>query len=713
MREWRDIHAQLVQILEEIGGFRLNEKAAGYDAIHRAVVSGLLSSIACKKEHNFFQAARGREVMIFPGSGLFQPKGKNRDQTPPWLVAAEMVETSRLFARTCARISSEWLVELGEHLCRASYKEPYWSPRAGRVLVRETLTLYGLEILSRSIPYRRLDPARATELFIREALMGDETSLPHPFLAHNRRLCHKLELWQTRVNSRTGPDLEQAMFDFYAQRLEDISSIHDLNRLVREKRPENPEFLFVQEEDLLGDQSPLYDRRIFPDDLRLDSEHLPLSYAYRPGGEDDGVTVKMPYKIVHAIQPEVLEWLVPGLLEEKITCLLRSLPKSLRKQLVPIPEKAQKIAAELRPTHTSFLASLEAFIQERYRLQIRRADWKVEELPDHLRMRVEVQGTEGQAVAVGRDLEELTAGLETHDTPAELEAWERAAKEWEQRGLKTWSFGDLPERVEVTAVAGVPIYGFPGIEADEDSVKVRLFKTREEAEKASRAGLIRLYEQTLEDELARLQRQLQELNEFKHLYRSLASPQELRASAFEHLEHYLFSRDELYPLTAAAFEEGREQAKSRLEGLALRFIEQMDDLLQIRADIRRCPHPYAGLEEDLERLMSRDFLRQVPFPQLPHLRRYLKAVLVRAERARLKPGKDREKALQVQAYQEKLDRLRQEDLPLSSPRQQQIEAFRWMVEEFRVSLFAQELGTAHPISTKRLDQKLEEIEHLE
>ncbi len=713
MREWRDIHVQLTETLREIGGFRWNQEAADYDAVHRAVVSGLLSNIARKKEFNFYQAARDREAMLFPGSSLFQPKGKSKDtvgdKTPEWVMAAEMVETSRLFARTCARINPAWLEELGGHLCRATHKDPYWNEPSGRVLVRETLTLYGLEVLSHQIPYQRVNPVHSTEIFIREALIGDQIHAPHPFLEHNRRLYHKIETYQTRLHRHHGPDLEEVVYQFYARHLKGVSSIHDLNRVVRENRAQDPRFLFMRQEDLLDEPEAGFDERIFPDTLTLDQEELALSYAYRPGQDDDGITLKIPYKLIHAIQPEVLEWLVPGFLEEKITHLLRSLPKDIRKQLVPIPVKARQIAAELRPTHTSFLEALEVFIQERYRIQIRRLDWKLEGLPDHLRMRIEVQGTEGRPVGAGRDLQALAEGLEQHDTPVELEAWKRAAAEWDQGGLKTWSFGDLPERVEITAVSGVPVYGFPGLRAEEDSVRINLFKTREEAEAASRGGLLRLCELALQDELKWLRRELVELDEFKELYKPLGSAAELRGYAFEHLERYLFFREDLYPLTASAFEQNLARARKRFEGLALGFIDRVDDLLQGLREIRLHPHSYPGMEEDLKRLLPKDFLLHTPHAQLPHLHRYLKAILVRAGRARAGAGKDAQKARQVQPYQEALDQLLQEEAP-PPRRHQQIEALRWMVEEYRVSIFAQELGTAHSISPQRLDKQLEEIE---
>ncbi|MYI61822.1 MAG: ATP-dependent RNA helicase HrpA, partial [Gemmatimonadetes bacterium] len=408
MREWRDIHAQIREALNEIKGFRFNREPAGYDAIHRAVLTGLLSSVARQEEGNVYQAARNREVMIFPGSGLFRSnKGKKPGEggPPDWLVAAEIVETSRLFARTVARVQPEWLAELGSHLCRASYDQPYFNARSGRVLVREKQTLYGLEVLSRRIPYSRINAREATEIFIREALVPGTVHTPHKFLAHNIRLCQKIETWQTRARGLADVHVEEAAARFYSRYLDDVSSLPDLNRFLKDKADD---FLMMQEEDLLGTTRTDFDQQTFPDALDLDGNKLALSYAYRPGQDEDGITVKVPYKLAHAVDPEILEWLVPGLLEEKITTLLRALPKSIRKQLVPIPAKAKSIAVALKPTHPTFLESLQDHIRQHYHIQIEVSDWNADDLPDHLKMRVDIQGTNDQSVAAGRDLQQLT-----------------------------------------------------------------------------------------------------------------------------------------------------------------------------------------------------------------------------------------------------------------------------------------------------------------
>ena len=716
MREWRDIHQQIKESLREIKGFRFNEQPAEYDAIHRAILTGLLSSVACKEEGNLFKAARNREVMVFPGSGLFQrnekkkanePEKRDKSKTPDWIVSAEIVETSRLFARTVARIQPEWLEQLGSHLYRSSYDQPYFNARSGRVLVREKLTLYGLELLTRRIGYSRINAHEATEIFVREALVPGIIHTPHQFLEHNTRLCQKLETWQTRTAStRAGSvDIEQAACAFYSRRLDDVSSLHDLNRFLKDKADN---FLLMQEQDLLGASRTDFDQQAFPDALDYDGKELALSYAYRPGQDEDGITVALPYTLAQAVDPEVLEWLVPGLLQEKITALLRALPKPIRKQLLPIPEKAKTIASVLKPTQPTFLESLQDHIRQQYRIQIQAADWNASELPNHLKMRIEVQGADNQPIAAGRDLQQLTQSLEQHDTPAELNAWKEAAGQWERGGITEWDFGDLPERIEITQVGGVPLYGWPSLDRSETGISLALCKSRAEAEARSRRGFFGLCAFSLGDKLGWLRRELKELAQFKALYQG--SPLELREQAFEHLERYLFHRDRVLPLRQRDFTATLEQAEKLLRGLAPRFISLVDGLLRDRREILLSGLTYRGLDKDLERLLPNDFLDRIPYQQLHHLRRYLKAVHVRAERNKTDSRKDAQKALLIKTYQDPLEEFAAED---NSPeRKNLIEELRWMLEEYRVSVFAQELGTAHPISPKRLDKKIEQIRQI-
>ena len=700
MREWRDIYMQIRHTLREMGDFRMNRDDAGYDAIHRSVVSGLLGNVAQKKEGNMYRAARGRDVMLFPGSGLFQRReGREEEKkgAPGWVVAAEVVETSRLFARTVARIQPSWLVELGAHLCRASYKEPFYSVRSGRVLATETLTLHGLQVGQKRVGYGRIDARAATEIFIREALVNDEVALPYPFVAQNRDLRSRVETWQMQQRLMQFLDLDEAAYRFYAERLENVSSTHDLNRLIKRK---GADFLLMSEKHLAGEQVD-FDRDAFPNFLEVDGEQVPLSYAYRPGQDRDGVTLQLPYKLVHFVQPEVLDWLVPGLLEEKITHLLRGLPKSIRKRFVPVPDKAREIAAVLQPTHGAFLDSLSVHILSHYGIEISQSDWNVRDLPEHLQMRVEVQDEKEQAIVAARDLRVLREQLDAREEDVRSDAWMRAQKQVARRDVTGQTVGELPERVEVMQAGGMPIFGYVGLKREGDRVDVCLFKRADEAERETQAGWMRLCEREMRDEMRVLKRSLGDLAAFE------GGREALREGAYENLMAHLFTRDAAFPITRQRFESRVQQARLYLQHLAPQLIQAMESLFETHREIRLLRGGYAEMEADLVRLMPPDFLRQTPYDQVLHLSRFLKAIVIRAERAMLDPMKDRQKAEQVQPFQDEVDELM--DSELTGEKREAVQALRWMVEEFRVSVFAQELGTAQKVSPKRLYDKLEQV----
>ena len=732
MREWRDIHAQLRATLRELGGFPLDGEASGgeaaYDAVHRCLLTGLLGHVARREDRNLYAAPRGRKAMLFPGSGLFEraeAKGRRRETatdegkgsppaagSAPWVVAAEMVETNRLYARTCAAIRPEWILDLGSHLCRSSHRDPHWSRPEGRVLAHETVRLHGLVVSEGRVGYGRIAPREARDIFVREGLIaGEIDGVAHGFLDHNRRLHQRLELWQSRLRQGPRVDLDDAFHELYAGLLpEGTASVHDLNRVIREHGGSD-RFLFADEGKLLGGDGTPVDPEAFPEAVDLGGQRLDLSYRYAPGAEADGVTLHLPYRLVDAVRPEVLDWLVPGLREERVTALLRSLPKALRKRFVPVPATARRIAADLKPTHGdgTFLAALESYIEEHWRVQVRRADWDLEAVPEHLRLRVEIEG-EGATLAAGRDLAALSGQL---DRPAgagavNLEAWGEAARRWEREDLTGFDFEDLPERLEVTRVSGVPVFAFPGLVLEENAVHLRLFPDREEARAATPAGFQRLCELALKDEAVWLQRELTDL-------RSLPAdglaggPGELEAQAYGHLARYLFLEGGVFPLTRERFEARVARSRERLEGLSRRFLDLMGEILELRSGLIAQPRPYPGLKEDLRRLLPAGFLGGVEFDRLPHLVRYLKAMRVRADRFQADRGRDAGKAAQVEPFARAWEQVR-EGLDEASPeRRRRAEALRWLVEEFRVSVFAQELGTAGRVSAARLERAIEEV----
>jgi ATP-dependent helicase HrpA len=782
MREWQDLYAQLHDALEELGRFKLNESSADYAAIHRSILTGLLAHVATRKERNLYQGVGNRQLAVFPGSALFdrnekparkqsphqhQPAPKPAaTQQPPWIVAGEIVETSQLFARTVAGIDPLWIVQLAPHLCEVTHQNPQWSAAAGNVLVDERTTLYGLEVRKVKVSHGNINPAEATEIFIRSALVEDDLlparrresdtdnddddtriyvddhrppPLPpqYAFLEHNRKILQKIQTWQTRARSHDLVNVDETLFAFYAGRIHNASSIHELNRLIRDCG--GPDFLCATETDLTGGQALSFDREAFPDAVPLGGQPVALTYAYSPGEEHDGVTVKLGFSLAQNVSPSCVEWSVPGLREGLVNELLRSLPKSLRRALQPFPPKVAEIVNELRPAGESLQQDLAAFIRRRYGVEIPPDAWPEEAVPAHLRPRIEVVGNDQKIIGAGRDLSALRQKLEQVKTkPApDNSAWTRAAKQWERTNITAWDFADLPARITVSETGPVPVYAWPGLSLEGESVCLRLFRTEDLAREASLAGLQKLVELALSKDFAWLHRDLRALNRFDALTANLCPLDELHEHALENLRRHLLPAEPFQPLTRAEFEKAVQRTRLEIPGLAIKLVDQAGVILRARKEVQqRCgpapvlptskPRTLLDLSQlslatkdavkpanlwadELDSLLPRNFLAVIPFEQLSQIPRYLKALRTRMERAKLNPAKDKERALALAPYLDKYRTLSAAK-PKSRETQRRIETLRWMVEEYKVSLFAQELGTAYPISPKRLDEHIGRIE---
>ena len=781
MREWQDLHAQLHGSLEDLGRLKLNDSSADYAAIHRSILTGLLGHVALRKERNQYQGTGNRLVAVFPGSALFkrderQPKnlqankGKSPPKTvstqqPPWIMAGEIVETSQLFARTVAGIDPLWIVQLAPHLCKTTHQNPHWSVTSGNVLIEERITLYGLEVRRVNVSHGNINPAQATEIFIRSALVEDNllparrkesvdenddndtrvlrsVDKPQPlppqyvFLEHNHRVRQKIETWQTRVRRHDLANLDQTLFDFYARRIQNVSSVHELNRLIRDSG--GPGFLCASEAELTGGQELSFDAEAFPDAVPLGGQPVALAYAYTPGEEQDGVTVKLGFSLAQTISQASVEWAVPGLREGLITELLRALPKSIRRELMPFPPKVEEIVRTFQPSGDSLPQDLAVFIHRRYGVTIPANAWAGDAVPAHLRPRIEVIGHDQKSLGASRDLGQLRQKLEqTKSRPApDDSAWHRVAQQWEQFGLSAWSFGDLPERVTVSENGLVPIFAWPGLQADDGGVSLRLFRSADLARQATHGGIQKLVELALAKEFAWLHRDLREMKRFAAPAAGLGSPDELQSAAFENLKYHVLPAEVFPALTEKNFLAAVEASRQKIPGLAAKLVDQVGAILKLRQEIQRRvgpppavsatkPRTISSLSQlnlatkeppklvnvwanELDALLPRNFLETIPFVQLAHLPRYLKALATRMERAKLNPAKDKERSQQLAPYVTALRQL-EADPPKTADARRRLAEFRRMVEEFKVSLFAQELGTAVPVSPQRLDQLLKTL----
>jgi ATP-dependent helicase HrpA len=662
-----------------------------------------------------------------------------------------------------------------------THQNAHWSATAGRVLVEEKTTFHGLEVFARKVAYGNIAPREATAIFIRSALVEDDllppalsgrnddfdgdddravvramqTAAPSAeprFMAANRALREKVENWQTRLRRNT-VDLDQVFFEFYARHLENISSLHELHRLMRDHTESG--FLCATEPEITGGKDLHLDENAFPDSVTVDGQVVPLVYAYAPGEAHDGVTVKLPAPLAQRAGAAVLEWAVPGLREAKIEELLRALPKSLRRELMPFPPKVPEIVREFQPQGTSFFADLARFLTQRYGVPVPEEAWGSEAVPAHLKLRFELLGSDRRTLVASRDLQEARTRLPqaAPKTVGDPPAWHQAVRRWERPAMTAWSCGDLPERITVVDDPVFPVMAWPGLEREGGAVNVRLFRTREACQSASLLGFQRLVELALSKDLAWVEKELRALARFDAAYAAIGTASELRESAFRHLLRHILPAGLPEVLTAAAFEAAVVQGRERIVGLVPKFMDQLalvlqalqlarariglpapvkalppktrtlNDLSQLGALLANAPaagkggakapaHSAASVEgrpatlpEELAFLMPSAFLDGIEFETLRQLPRYLKALTLRAERAANNPVKDGERAKAVAPYQAALHRLRTAS-PANPDAARRIDGFRWLLEEYKVSLFAQELGTAVPVSPKRLDDYL-------
>jgi ATP-dependent helicase HrpA len=720
MREWHDTHQQLQVLLHDMG-MRANETPTEYAPLHRALLAGLLGQIGSRREDGAYRGARGGLFHLFPGSGLAR-------RGPRWVMAAELVETSRVYGRTVAAIEPVWAERLAPHLVRRQHAEPRWDPRRGEVMALEDVTLFGLLLVSRRrVVYGPIDPAEARRVFIREALVGGEYRPAPPFLEHNLQVWREVEGLEHKLRRHDVLVDEDAVYRFYDARVPPgIASRALFDGWRRKAEREDPRRLFLAAADLVRDGAPPVGPGRFPDELEAgEGVRVALRYRFEPGHEADGVTARVPVAALGRLDPDRFEWLVPGLLVEKLTELLRRLPRALRRHFVPAADFARACAESMAPPGGSLLAGLGRELTRMTGVEVPPGAWEPGALPTHLRMRFEVIDEGGRVLEAGRDLARLQGALrEAVRARLEAGAWPGLRRE----PAREWAFGDLPERVE-GLVEGVPVSGYPALTDEGEAVRLRVLASPEEARLAHRRGLRRLLLLDLAPQIATVQRRLPGIERACLLYSRLppsplGPPPEQAAAPCAELRAELAETAVDRCLLGPGPEARTEQDyRARREAGRVRLAECMDRLavgtLEVLALHREATvaaeqgsgHPAAQDEvrRQLAHLVYRGFLRDTPERWFPHLARYLKAVLRRLERLPIEPVRDRR-------HQQAIERL---SVPWQAAvtaagglagAPPELEEFRWLIEELRVSLYAQELRTALPVSEQRLERRWREVQ---
>ena len=715
--EWHDIHLQLRAELHEMG-FRENEGEASYEEIHRAVLSGLLSQIGCREQggDREFLGTRGTRFHVFPGSGLFR-------KPPKWLMAAELVETTKLYARTVARIEPEWAEAVAGHLVSRSHAEPHWERGRGQVAAYEKVSLFGLTLVPRrKVNFGPIDPVQAREIFLRFALVEGDFETRAPFWRHNRELIAYVHDLEAKSRRRDILVDDEAIYGFYAARVPDgVYSTPQFEQWLRQASAAQPKLLHLRLQDLL--RQPLDgDAAQFPDHLDLGGMALPFEYRFEPGSEADGVTLVVPVAVLGQVTEGRTSWLVPGLLQERIVALLRSLPKALRKHFVPAPDVAERCRHTLAPGETPLVQALGAELKRLTGVHVPEDAWDENAVPEFLRLRFRLVDDDGQTVAAGRDLFALKRAHGRTAGPAEQRL---PTAGLEREGLKDWDFGALPETVELKR-GGIRLRGYPALVDAGDSVAVRVLDSAENARRAHRAGLRRLVMLRLGKELRTLRRDLVDLQHLRLWYAKAPDPAaglptEVPSTLDDELMALIVDRtflDGRPPVRdQPAFQACLQGGRGDIPRVARETLALVADILRRYHDARgplagRIPAAWLPSAQDarahLDRLVYRGFLLHVPWERLVHYPRYLQAIVMRLERLGHAALRDRDRLPEI-AGMEGEWLAREEQARRAGRSDPRLDEIRWLLEELRVSLFAQELKTAVPVSVQRIERRWREL----
>ncbi|QTZ92768.1 ATP-dependent RNA helicase HrpA [Streptomyces auratus] len=720
IREWQDIYSQLRSVAKTMG-IHLSEEDAAPDHIHTSLLSGLLSHIGLKDTDakNEYLGARSAKFALFPGSALFK-------KAPRWVMSAELVETSRLWARVNAKIEPEWIEPLAQHLVKRSYSEPHWEQKMAAVMAYERVTLYGVPIVAqRKISYGRIDPETSRDLFIRNALVEGDWRTHHQFFHDNRKLLGEVEELEHRARRRDILVDDETLFDFYDQRLPaDVVSGAHFDAWWKKKHREEPELLNFEHSMLINESAEAVTKDDYPDSWRQGKLKFKVTYQFEPGADADGVTVHIPLQVLNQVAAEGFDWQIPGLREQLVTELIRSLPKPIRRNYVPAPNFAARFLDSTVPLQGALTTSLAAGLQRMVGVPVEAADFDTGKVPDHLKITFRVVDERRRKLAEAKDLEALRLQLKPKTRAAISKAFEQAAERPaggsagegrtagpEQRtGLTSWTIGTLPRTFE-TRRAGQPLKAYPALVDEGSSVAVRLFDTEAEQLTAMWAGTRRLILLNIPT------------NPAKFAQDKLSNQQKLALSRNPHGSIAALFED---CVTAAAdrliaarggpawdeesFRKLFDAVRADLVDVTLKTIQQVQEVLAAwQACERRLKETtfpsllpsLTDLKEQLAALIRPGFVTAHGAKRLPDLMRYLVAADRRLQQLPTNAERDRTRMAKVKEMQDEYAWLL-EQFPPGRPVPAAAREIRWMIEELRVSYFAHALGTAYPVSDKRI-----------
>ncbi len=753
VREWRDTYTQLHTTVAE-HRWALNSKPATYEQIHLSMLAGLLGNVGCKQdEEDVYLGARGIKFYRHPGAHLSKKPGR-------WTVVSELVETTRLFGRGIAGIEPAWLEQVGSHILKKQLLDPHWEKKSAEVIALERATLYGLVVYSgRRVPFGKIDPQTAREIFIREGLVQSQWDTTLPFLSANQKMIAKVEELEHKSRRQDVLVDEELIYAFYDQLIPmDVCSGRTLEAWYRQEVKQQPKLLLLTREELMRHEAAGITTQAFPKTIRLGGTDCSASYLHQPGDTKDGVTVTVPLFVLNQVNEDRCEWLVPGLLKDKIHALLKSLPQKPRSRFVPLPDSSAKLAEQLSVPEVFGLGSLTDTLLKKVRdvtsLDVKRADFKLDMLSPHLFMNLRVVDEHGRQLGMGRNLGALKSELgsqargafqalaqlkvpssaasnsgkdsmsQTKPMPksasdsslpdhAQKDSRTKSNKLNSQTKYTQWTFGDLPEIMEINK-GGQSLIGFPALVDVQDAVVIEVFDEPEVAAQKHREGLRRLFALQIKDALKYLEKNIPDLQKMAVSYMPLGTSDELRQQIIEVALDRAFLLDPL-PADEFAFKKRIEEGRGRLTLIANEVARLAGSILIEYAaatrkikDTKNAADAAVDCVQQLQRLMPKRFLAITPWSQLQHFPRYLKALVLRLEKWRADPSRDAAKQLELKPQEQRYWRLVAERKGAVDDRMME---FRWLLEELRVSFFAQELRTPQPVSIKRLDKAWLQLTH--
>ncbi|RYY74941.1 MAG: ATP-dependent RNA helicase HrpA [Gammaproteobacteria bacterium] len=719
LREWRDIHHQLCVAIKDLG-FRINAEPANYEAVHKALLSGLLGNLGFNHEEREYLGARNRKFSIFPGSSLIK-------KTPKWIMAAELIETSKLFAHTVAKIEPEWALVAAEHLVKRQYFEPHYNSHSGQVMAYEKVSLYGLTLVEKkSVPYAHIDPIVAREVFIRSAFVEGQYA-QHPkwknlqnkgkvnnFFTHQQDLLKELDDLEAKSRRRDILADEQVIFEFYNEVIpEHIANLAAFENWRKKAEQENPKILYISRETLMRHGALDITHAQFPNELEWRGMVFPLTYHFEPNHADDGVSIHVPMSVLHQLPEHRLEWLVPGMLRDKCINLVKSLPKSIRKHFVPVPDVVDKALAAMAPDNKPLTDALGLQLKRQTGVEVNGDAWLEAQVDNYYRFNIKIVDDKGKVIASGRDLIPLR---EKYRAQVQQNI-QSAATSVERDNITQWDFDALPQTIQLQR-NGINIRAYPALVDKSSSVALQVLDNPQQALDLTQRGLARLIFLQLNQTVKYLQKELLKGQDIALTLAGIGSRDQVSDDIILAAIKQLALKDPLtLPRSKKDFESAITYSKDKLAAVAEELCSHLLASLKLLVDVKKTikqqknalalAYTLSDIQDQLKELFHAGLVYKTPEDWLRQYPRYLRAIQLRLEKAALNPQKDKLTLLEIQPYWQRLQEFIAKEGAFVMTQNIALVEYRWWIEELRVSLFAQTLKTQIPISPKRLDKQWE------